>query len=179
MVNVILGRIELFASLHVQSVQDEGAFHVSSLAHEEQRHVAVTAAEAVRRTAQLDLELDNLVYNTAQRCKARGIKKREDRHEWLHTLSFDQSFLDLNNAEQKDFRVREYFDPLLEACGGNKKLLLERYTLKLDRYFPINRTDLEWGAILRKIPFKSRRKSDTRTTTYTIIHNYRHIRTAE
>ena len=157
MVNVILGRIELFAALHVKAAEDE----------------------AVRRNTQLDQELNQLVYNMAQRCQARGFKQREDRHEWLHTLSFDQSFLDLSNAERKDFRVREYFDPLLEACDGNKKLLLERYTLKLDRYFPINRTDLEWGAILRKIPFKSRRKSDTRTTTYTIIHNYRHIRTAE
>lgn len=157
MVNVILGRIELFAALHVKAVEDE----------------------AVRRNTQLDQELNQLVYNMAQRCQARGFKQKEDRHKWLHTLSFDQSFLDLSNAEQKDYRVKEYFDPLLEACGGNKKFLLERYKLPLDRYFPLSRTDLEWGPILRKIPFKPQRKSDTRLTTYTIIHNYRHIWTAE
>ena len=157
MVNVILGRIELFAALHVKAVEDE----------------------AVRRNTQLDQELNQLVYNMAQRCQTRGFKQKEDRHKWLHTLSFDQSFLDLSNAEQKDYRVKEYFDPLLEACGGNKKFLLERYKLPLDRYFPLSRTDLEWGPILRKIPFKPQRKSDTRLTTYTIIHNYRHIRTAE
>lgn len=179
MTNVILSRLELLSDQHESAILHAAEAHSIAVAAENARHATATEAEFFRMIASLDLELDNMVYNMSQRCKARGVREKTDRYAWLHGLAFDQTYLDLYNADQKDYRVREYFEPLLRACGGDKKLLMARYKLALDRYFPVPFDDRVWGPVLRRVPFKPRRKTDKRTTTYTIIHNYSHTKKVE
>ncbi|MDB5159944.1 MAG: hypothetical protein JWO99_207 [Candidatus Saccharibacteria bacterium] len=175
MPNVILGRIEMLADLHERAVDGDLKRHLAVIYAEEVRFTDEVAAENARRDTLLAFELDNLVYNMAQRCKARGVKDRTERYIWLHTLKFEDSFLDLSDRDQKDARVREYFDPLLVLCDGDKKTLLDAYIKALDRYFPMGRSDRTWRPELRKVDFTPRRKTDTRTKTYTIVHNWNHV----
>ncbi|HEY8886204.1 MAG TPA: hypothetical protein VIM31_01750 [Candidatus Microsaccharimonas sp.] len=95
---------------------------------------------------------------------------------WLHKLKFEQTYLDVHTKKQKEARVREYFDPMLAACDGDKTILLAAYKKMLDRYYPIDREDIYWMPVLRMVPFTPTRKSDTRTTTYTIVHLWGHIK---
>lgn len=175
MTNVILSRLELLADQQERIAVSTMEAHVIALTCEEARYAEVTNFEFFRMIAFLDFELDNMVYNMSLRCKARGFKKKLDRFRWLHGLYFDQTYVMLSDSSRRDFRVREYFDPLLRICGGDKKLLMNRYKLALDRYFPVTADGVTWGPVMRKIPFKPRRKSDARIETYTVVHNYHHI----
>jgi len=172
----LIGRLETYAGLRqseLASIADRFQGLKEAL---DEMHSADIASSSARRDKWLASELDNLVYNMSQRTKARGIKKRSEKYLWLHKLRFEQTFLDLHDADQKDVRVRDFFDPLLAACDGDKRLLLAAYTKVLDRYYPIAREDIYWKPELRKVAFTPTRKGDTRTETYTIIHFWGHIK---
>jgi len=168
------GRLETFARLRESELES-----ISELRQLQQEAIDEAFALQIgdssrRRDIQLASELENLVYNMSQRTKARGVKEKSEKYLWLHKLRFEQTFIDLHSAEQKDVRVRAYFDSLLAACDGDKKLLLAAYKKELDRFYPIARDDIYWMPALRKVHFTPTRRGDTRTSTYTIVHLWGH-----
>lgn len=165
MVTLLIDRLELIAKQHADATLNEMI-----------RHNETEEAEERRRNEVLLFELGNLLVNTKQRFRTRGVDV--EAYVWLHLLRFEQTFIDMFDAETKDWRVHAYFDPMLAACDGDKYLLMRLYKFQLDRNFPITRPGIAWNPQLIKVPYTPRRKSDTRTETFTVIHRWSHPKKA-
>lgn len=104
-----------------------------------------------------------LIYNTRQRSKAHGIK-REDRAVQLHKLLYDQTYYDVFDDDDREYKTRFFFEHLIVIFNNDKKAMLLAIKHQLDRYFPIPaHLKREWNPVLVSIPYKPKRKRDTRT----------------
>jgi len=166
MVNLLVDRFELVAKQHADASLNEDI-----------RHNEAQKAERQRCNEVILFELHNLLVNAKQRFRTRRVT--EPAEAWLHMRKFEQTFIDMLDVETKDARVRGYFDPMLAACDGDKRLLMSLYKRELDRLFPITDPGWEWNPQLVLVPYTPRRKSDKRTMTYTIVHRWKRIKKAE
>ena len=112
--------------------------------------------------------LEDLVHNMQQRIKSHGATRDTYALE-LHKMKFDETYFDVYDGDGRDFKVRLFFEPLIEVYQGDKKKVLDELRVALGRYFPIPKhLNREWNPRWVKVAFSPKRKSDTRTSRMTI-----------
>ena len=104
-----------------------------------------------------------LIYNTIQRCKKHGVK-RVDAAVYLHKLLYDETYFDVHDDEERDFKERVFFEPLIVIFDNDKKAMLAAIKKHLERYFPIpGHLNRVWNPVMVLVPFTPKKKSDKRT----------------
>lgn len=72
--------------------------------------------------------------------------KKEDVPRWLHTKTFDETFIDLG-PEGKSMRTRRRIQLLLNHLDGDTATFLRLYAEELNSFFPI-KGSYEWAPVL-------------------------------
>lgn len=80
---------------------------------------------------------------------------------WLRGKTYDQTYHDYSH-KAKRYRTRVRVENLLKLCDGDKALLLGKYALALEKYFPMTSKSWKWNPQLTNA-------SDDRLT---IIHKW-------
>ncbi len=115
--------------------------------------------------------LEDMVINMKRRLDKHGIKYGQA--EWVHKRLFDQTYNDLYDGDGKDFRVRLFFEPLIEAFKDDRKLLLAEYKRALGLYLPIpSELNREWNPVFVTVDYTSRRKRNAQTKRLTIRYDW-------
>ena len=115
--------------------------------------------------------LEDMVINMKRRLDKHGIKYGQA--EWVHKRLFDQTYNDLYDGDGKDFRVRLFFEPLIEAFKDDRKLLLAEYKRALELYLPIpSELNREWNPVFVTVDYTSRRKRNAQTKRLTIRYDW-------
>jgi len=116
--------------------------------------------------------VNDISSNMRDRLKKHGIVYGQA--EWVHKRMFDQTYNDLHDGDSKDFRVRLFFEPLIDAFDGDRKLLLAEYGRALDRDIPIaDELNRVWNPVFVTVEYASRRKRDVHARRLTIRHDWR------
>lgn len=140
-----------------------------------QRKLDLLHANKVR-DANLDYALDGIVFNMLSRGISRRIERQDLADTWLHLLEYNQTFIDLDDPEAKNYRIREQFEPILDICDGDENLLLAAYASKLDKYFPINHKARAWDPQLKWVEYTPKRRNAKTTMKLTIIHKWKTVK---
>jgi len=115
--------------------------------------------------------LEDMVINMRRRLDKHGVKYGQA--EWVHKRLFDQTYNDLYDGDGKDFRVRLFFEPLIEAFKDDRKLLLAEYKRALELYLPISsELNREWNPVFVTVDYTSRRKRNAQTKRLTIRYDW-------
>jgi hypothetical protein len=110
----------------------------------------------------------DIFYNTQQRVMKHGATRKE-LAETLHKMVYEESYFDVFDGEDKDYKVRVFFEPLIALFKGNKRAALVEINKSLESLFPIDpKLNREWNAVWVNVPYKPKRKSDKRTKRYTL-----------
>lgn len=137
-------------------------------------------AERIAQRAQEDVEfdlrwlaticefIDDLIRNTSGRLKNRGIK-RADRAQALYMMTYDDTYRDVHDTKDRDYKNETFFEPLLGLFDGDRAKLIREIVRSLDSYFKIAAgLNKVWRPKFERVPFKPRQKSDKRTTRLTL-----------
>ena len=132
-----------------------------------------------KRDVNLDYVLDGIVVNMFMRGAKRGIDKKELADKWLHLLEFNQTFINLDDPDAKNYRIREQFGPILDICDGDENLLLAVYARKLDKYFPIKHKARAWDPQLKWVEYTPKRRGSKTVLKLTIVHKWKNVKKSD
>lgn len=123
--------------------------------------------------------INYLIFNTQTRTKRHFRIKLKDGGIMLlapliHATVYDASYYDVTEPEDKDYKVRVQFEPLIEIFKGDKEAALAQIKVALDTYFPLPAdSPFEWDPVWKTVPFKPKKKSDKRTKRLTLLFKWK------
>jgi len=144
------------------------------------RHMTTAAAQRTQENKDSDERwlitnrdfIKDLIYNTARRLKAPGVKRAE-LAEILHKKLYEETYDDVSTGEDKERKVRVFFEPLIELFKGDRRAALLEIKRSLDYYFPIPaHLNREWKPEWKTVPYAPKKKADKRTKRVTVQFNW-------
>lgn len=102
----------------------------------------------------------DILFNTQQRTLKHGATRKE-LADTLHKMVYDETYFDVFDGEDKDYKVRIFFEPLIALFKGNKRATLIEFNKVLEKLFSIDpKLNREWNAVWVSVPFRPKRKGD-------------------